>query len=189
MEGPENRECLSSLKCVGGGGDVLLNMPSLSGEQHLENWFEKNDLDDDVAVAVSDSGYSNDEISLEWLEHFDKHTRKKKKGVWRMLIMDEAKSHTQSEFVRVCYSKNIPPFHLPPHTIHLLQPLDVVCFQPLKHYYAEATNAAVRREMYNSLRQNSWPALPVSEYRRLRKKPFFYHSARPDLLLTTTLLF
>lgn len=78
MEGPENREYLSSLECVGGGGDVPLNMLSLSGEQHLEKWFEENDLDDDVAVAVSDSGYSNDEISLEWLEHFDKHTRKKK---------------------------------------------------------------------------------------------------------------
>ena len=93
---------------------------------------------------MSDSGYSNDEISLEWLEHFDKHTRKKQKGAWRMLIMDGAESHIYSEFVRVCYSKNILSFHLPPHTTHLLQPLDVVCFQPLKHYHAEAIDAAVR---------------------------------------------
>lgn len=36
-----------------------------SGKQRLEKWFEENDLDNDVAPAVSDSGYSNDEISLE----------------------------------------------------------------------------------------------------------------------------
>lgn len=144
MEDPENREYLSSLECVGGGGDVLPNMLILSGKQHLEKWCEENDLDDNVAFAVSDSGYSNDEISLEWLEHFDKHTRKKRKGAWHMLIMDRAESHTHSEFVRVCYSKNILPFWLPPHTTRLLQPLDVVCFQPLKHYHAEAIDAAVR---------------------------------------------
>ena len=144
MEDPKNREYLISLECVGGGGDVLPNMLILSGKQHLEKWFEENDLDDNVAFAVSDSGYSNDEISLEWLEHFDKHTRKKRKGAWCMLIMDGAESHTHSEFVRVCYSKNIVPFRLPPHRTHLLQPLDVVCFQPLKHYHAEAIDAAVR---------------------------------------------
>lgn len=35
-------------------------------------------------------------------------------------------------------------FGLPPHTTHFLQPLDVVCFQPLKHYHAEAIDIAVR---------------------------------------------
>lgn len=143
MEDPENREYLSSFECVGEGGDVLPNMLILSGKQHLEKWFEGNNLDNDVAFAMNDSSYSNDEISLEWLEHFDRHTRKKKKGVWRVLIMDGAKSHTHSEFVRVCYSKNILPFRLPPHITHLLQPLDVVCFQPLKHYHAEAIDVTV----------------------------------------------
>lgn len=61
-----------------------------------------------------------------------------------MLIMNRASSHTNEEFVRVCYSKNILPFRLPPHTTHLLQPLDVVCFQPLKYYHSEAIDDAVR---------------------------------------------
>ena len=51
MEDPENREYLSSLECVGGGGDVLPNMLILSGKQHLEKWVEENNLDDDVALA------------------------------------------------------------------------------------------------------------------------------------------
>ena len=35
-------------------------------------------------------------------------------------------------------------FILPPHSTHLTQPLDVGCFQPFKHYHAEAVDAAVR---------------------------------------------
>lgn len=60
-----------------------------------------------------------------------------------MLLMDGVESHTHSEFARVCYSKNILPFLLSPHTTHPLQPLDVVCFQTRKQYHAETIDAAV----------------------------------------------
>ena len=33
---------------------------------------------------------------------------------------------------------------MPPHTTHLLQPLDVCVFQPLKHWHSEAVNEAVQ---------------------------------------------
>src|ERR1700733_1381199 len=32
----------------------------------------------------------------------------------------------------------------PPHATHLMQPLDVVIFQPYKHYHSEALDKAVR---------------------------------------------
>jgi len=35
-------------------------------------------------------------------------------------------------------------FCLPPHSSHLLQPLDVVVFHPFRHYHAEAVEAATR---------------------------------------------
>ncbi len=37
-------------------------------------------------------------------------------------------------------------FTLSPHSTHFLQPLDVVCFQPFKHYHEEAIDYAVRTE-------------------------------------------
>ena len=94
--------------------------------------------------AVSDSGYSKHEIGVQWLEHFDEYTWKKRKRAWRMPIMDGASYHTNEKFVRVCYSKNISTFRLPLHTTRLLQPLDVVCFQPLNHYHSETIDEAVR---------------------------------------------
>jgi len=87
-----------------------------------------NDLDDDVALALSDTGYANDIITLQWLQHFDQHSRKHLKGVNRMLIMDGYGSHLTLEFVDYCQNNNIIPFCLPPHLTHLLQPLDVVVF-------------------------------------------------------------
>lgn len=128
MEDPNNREYITSVECVGGRRDVISNMLILSEKQHLEKYFEENNLEDNVYLAVSDSGYSNDEIGVQWLEYFNKCTWKKRKGAWKMLIMDGASIHINEEFLRVCYSKNILPFRLPPHTTYLLQPLDVVYF-------------------------------------------------------------
>ena len=41
-----------------------------------------------------------------------------------------------------CEEHNIPPWCLPPHTSHLLQPLDVVVFQPFKHFHRHEVDAA-----------------------------------------------
>jgi DDE superfamily endonuclease len=35
-------------------------------------------------------------------------------------------------------------FCLPPHTSHILQPLNVMLFQPFKHYHEKAVNYASR---------------------------------------------
>lgn len=148
LEDSENQEYITLVECVGGDGDVIPNMLILSAKQHLGIFFEENGLENSVSFAVSDSGYSNDEIGIQWLEHFDECTQKKCKGAWRMLIMDGASSHTNEEFVRVFYSKNILPFRLPPHTTLLLQPLNLVCFQPLKQYQSEAVDSTVRNGDY-----------------------------------------
>jgi hypothetical protein len=60
------------------------------------------------------------------------------------LVSDGFESHNDFEFIQYCWDERIIPFHLPPHTTHLLQPLDVVCFQPLKHYHSETIDQAVR---------------------------------------------
>ena len=42
----------------------------------LEKWAEEKDLDEDILLAISLKGYSNDELALQWLEHFERHSRK-----------------------------------------------------------------------------------------------------------------
>ncbi|KAF8251780.1 DDE-domain-containing protein, partial [Wilcoxina mikolae CBS 423.85] len=61
-----------------------------------------------------------------------------------LLLLDGYGSHCTKEFLDFCDDHYIIPFCLPPHTTHLLQPLDVVCFQPYKYFHAEAVDAATR---------------------------------------------
>jgi hypothetical protein len=61
-----------------------------------------NELSDDVLLATSDTGYMNDQLSLDWIYHFDTYTKQRQKGEWRMLIMGGHRSHLTIEFVSYC---------------------------------------------------------------------------------------
>ena len=86
-----------------------------------------------MVLTVAETGYSNDWLSLQWLKHFDAHTAKFQTGAYRLLLLDGYGLHHTIEFIEYCEEAKIIPFGLPAHTTHLLQPLDMVVFQPLKH--------------------------------------------------------
>ena len=140
---PDNRESLTGIECISGGGKDIPPMLIMTGVQILAPHFN-NDLADDMLVTTSETGYSNDWISLRWLEHFDRFSQKHQQGAWRLLVMDGYGSHRTREFLSYCEDHKIIPFGLPSHTTHLLQPLDVSVFQPLKHWHSEAVNRAVQ---------------------------------------------
>ena len=161
----------------------------LSGVLHQEDWYTKTGLEDDVLVAVSDTGYSNDELGLEWLRHFERYSARRQVGVYRLLL-DGYGSHCTMEFITFCDDHKIVPFCLPPHSTHLLQPLDVVVFQPYKHYHAEAVDSVTRAGCpdFNKLeflaaitsirRQAFKPSTIVSAFRKTGLIPY-----NPEIVL------
>ena len=54
-----------------------------------------------------------------------------------MLVIDGHESHMSVEFDTFCKDHKIITISLPPHSSHLLQPLDVGCFNPLKTAYGK----------------------------------------------------
>ena len=68
-------------------GRTIPPMLILCGIQILEKWTQENDLDDDILLATSPTGYSNDELALQWLKHFEIHNQKSQVSVWRLLIL------------------------------------------------------------------------------------------------------
>jgi hypothetical protein len=58
--------------------------------------------------------------------------------------MDGHGSHLTDEFINFCWDCNIIPFLLPPHSTHLLQPLDIGVFQSFKHYHQEMLEESIR---------------------------------------------
>ena len=145
---PENRESATSVEAISAAGEHIPAFVILSGQLHMARWFQP-ELDEDLVVALSPTGYSNDQLSLAWIHHFQEHTAKRTQGRRRLLILDGHGSHHTIEFIKYCEKHEIVPFGLPPHLTHILQPLDVVVFQPLKHYYSKELDIMVRDGLTN----------------------------------------
>jgi hypothetical protein len=56
-------------------------------------------------------------------------------GSHQLLIIDGHESHKSLEFQNLCEESKIIALCMPPHASHILQPLDVGCFAPLKQAY------------------------------------------------------
>ena len=95
---------------------------------------------------------------MEWLvDVFDKETRDLAQGRWRFLIVDGHYSHVTIEFLEYCEAHQILPFCLPPHSTHLLQPLDVGLLGPLQHLYSHAIDNAIRNGVHGINKGNFLP--------------------------------
>jgi hypothetical protein len=97
------------------------------GAYHLRKYF-KNNLSGDTFFRRSESGFTNNKLTLSWLQHFNRYTEKRTIGRYRMLIFDGYRSYVTQDFIKYCWQHQIRPFQLPLHSTHLLQPLDVSIF-------------------------------------------------------------
>ncbi|KAI0616050.1 DDE-1 domain-containing protein, partial [Pyrenophora tritici-repentis] len=59
------------VETIAADGSVLVPFIILKGKVHLLKWYTNTKLPDDYMVAISDTAYNNDELSLEWIRHFD----------------------------------------------------------------------------------------------------------------------
>ena len=84
-----------------------------------------------------------------------------------MLIFDGHGSHVSNEFLFYCWEDRIVPFQLPPHSTHLLQPLDIGMFQPLKHWQQEDIHEQIK---YGEMEYTKVDFL--NAYEKVRRKTF-----------------
>lgn len=138
-----NRESLTIIEGVATDGFTIPPLYILTAKQLQERWTDE--IEKDAMIATSDTGYNNDQISFQWIQHFHRSTKARTKGTHRLLLLDGFDSHCTFEFMDFCEKNNIIPFYLIPHTSHLLQPLDVGVFQAFKHHHSVAVEEATRR--------------------------------------------
>lgn len=135
--------------------------------------FVNNDLPNGTLLAVSKSGYNDDVLALQWLKYVELHTWSIRRK--RLLLLDGHGSHCTYEFIEFCDQHDIIPFYLPPHSTHLLQPLDLMVFQPYKHSHAAAVNDATRSGCTNFNKIEFLAAL--TSIRKNTFKPSTIHAA------------
>ncbi|OAQ57362.1 DDE superfamily endonuclease [Pochonia chlamydosporia 170] len=116
---PENRESATAIESISAGGRVIPAFLILSAQMHMAKY-------------------------LEWLELFNNWPAQGSLGKRRLLIVDDHGSHHTKQSIQYCDDHDIIPFGMPPNLTHILQPLNVMVFQPLKHYHAKALGIMVR---------------------------------------------
>ena len=121
-------------------------MVIFAGKTHRTSWFENTEIPSDWMIGVSDNGWTNDQLGFDWLQSvFEPNTKDLIKGVYRLLILDGHNSHLTPRFDLYCTEHKIVPIYIPPHSSHLLQPIDMSCFSVLKRSYGHQVEQLIRR--------------------------------------------
>jgi hypothetical protein len=107
---------------------------------------------------VLENGWTNNALGLEWLKHFDMHTKAGQVGAYRLLILDSYKSHLNYNFKDYCLEYKILTLCMLAHLSHILQPLDIVCFLPLKRKYLERVRDLARKRVFYVNKEGFLPA-------------------------------
>jgi len=113
-----SREFCSVLETVSAVGRVLPPFIIWQGKTHRESYYPEGGLINEATFAVSESGYMDDELGLEYMkEHFEPYT-------WcdapRCLIVDEHSSHVTWQVVKYALDHDIYMISLQSKSTHLL---------------------------------------------------------------------
>jgi 4-hydroxybenzoate polyprenyltransferase len=149
---PGSRAWTSFIECISATGRALDPLVIYKGKSVQQQWFPTNlDKFSRWHFTATENGWTTDVTAQEWLDKvFIPSTALPDPQEPRLLVLDGHGSHETTEFMYTCFMHNIYLLFLPPHSSHVLQPLDLSIFSPLK--------AAYRKELGNlSLLSDSTP--------------------------------
>ncbi|KAM5528615.1 transposase [Fusarium oxysporum f. sp. phaseoli] len=155
---PGNREWITVIEGISAEGQSIPPFIIGADKDHLANWYQECDLPGDWVIALSENGWTNNKLGLEWLKHFNRATAKRSVGSYRLLILDGHESHHSIEFEEYCKENKIITLCMPAHASHLLQPLDVGCFGPLKKAYGRQIEHLIRCSITHISKTEFFPA-------------------------------
>jgi len=130
---PGRQEWVTVIECISATGQKIPPYVIFKGEHLMTHWTSTSPPPGWM-FAVNHNGWTNNLHGLKWLYHFDQHTKLSldTPDEYRLLLCDGHDSHISAAFVGYCLQNRIALVLLPPHSSHILQPLDVGVFSPLK---------------------------------------------------------
>jgi hypothetical protein len=134
----------------------------IAGKTHLDSWYDEVEFPPQWRASVSQNGWTTNELAMDWVRHFEEFTAPRKLGVYRLLVLDGHESHHSDEFEEYCKAHNIITLCMPPHSSHILQPLDVGCFGPLKKSYGRQIEHLMRQQCTHVTKEDFIPAFRVA---------------------------
>ena len=127
------------LGCVCANGTWIPPLVIFKGIRWNDNL--KTDCLPNSLVKLSPKGWINSELFLEWFKFFIDSIPSSRPMI---LFMDSHASHINMDVITLAKENQIYLFTFPAHTSHLLQPLDVGVYKPLKTNWATSLNEFMR---------------------------------------------
>ena len=166
IQSPEDREWVSIMESISALGRSIPPLVIFKGKHIQTSWFHHDEVPDWV-YTTSKNGWIANRIVFNWLTKvFIPETKPSGDKDARLLILDGYRSHHTTEFLWECKINNIWLVFLPPHSTHVLQPLDLSCFCPIKSKYREQIAELAYID----------DAAPIKKHRFIK----YYHKAREE---------
>jgi hypothetical protein len=87
--------------------------------------------------------------------------------------VDGHESHSSHEFHKYCEEEKIIVLYMPAHSSHLLQPLDVGCFSPLKRAYSDEISSLARYGTKQIKKEAFLPAFKAAFKKAITKENIY----------------
>ena len=87
-------------------------------------------------LLVFKNGWINNKLKVIQLKHFNVYIKTRQVRGYQLLILNGYKSYQSQEFKDYYLKHKVFTLYIPAYLLHILQPLDVVCFLPLKLKYS-----------------------------------------------------
>lgn len=166
---PGSREWVTVIHGVNAQGWSIPALVILKAKLHQASWYQQG-LPGNWRIAVSENGWTDNQIGFEWIQHFHVNTESRTKGQYRLLILDGHGSHHTAQFEDFCKQHAIVTLCMPAHSSHILQPLDVACFGPLKRAYSTQVEGQARLGINHITKDDFLPLYHVAHVQAITTK-------------------
>lgn len=78
----------------------------VAGKNHLASWYENSGFPANWVIAVTENGWTTNERGMNWIQHFEKHTKSRTIGGYRLLVLAGHESHHSDEFEEYRTARN-----------------------------------------------------------------------------------
>ena len=132
-----NQKRSSMISCISLDGSFIKPVLVVQRKKIENELMLMGIKDSNCLIVYQECGFINDSIFYHWAEKILFPEIKKRKSEIKseknaVIILDNFLSHCSPEFHEKCEKEEIKFLYIPPHSSHLLQPLDLVTFSILK---------------------------------------------------------
>ena len=94
----------------------------------MHQYLNHTDILGNYILSSQAAGYLNNNLTFKWIQHFNKCSAVRQRGVYHLLLLDGHGLYLIIEFTEYYKQRNIHLFAILAYISHFLQPLNIILF-------------------------------------------------------------